>query len=161
MMGKKLLGRFKEVGFPQPSNENIYQVLNRFVDGYITQKQTTLSGYCIHQEIKHLVTALNNEKEIHIKNNESLDKITSTLGDILKREDISPEERKEVYRIFAQTSNIHRESQLQKTRHVTSRVITAMGVAASVAISIGTILIHEKYKTQREREKWNNYFDRR
>lgn len=159
-MGKNVLGRFRYAVSPQPSNDNLYGALNRFADAYITQKQTSLSGYCIHQEIKHLVTALDNEKEIHIKNNESLDEIINILSEIIKREDITPEERKEVYRIFAQVSNIHRESQLQKTRHVTSRVVTAMGVAASIAISLGTVLIHEKYKTQREREKWYKYFDR-
>lgn len=143
------------------SNEPIVQVLNRFIEGYIAHKEVALSSFGIHEEVKHLIAALENEKEIHLKNNESLDKINEILSDVLKREDISQEERKDIYRLLSQISNIHRESQLQKSRHVTSRVIAAMGIAGSVAISIGSILLHEKYKTQREREKWNNYFERR
>ncbi|QGU93889.1 hypothetical protein GOM49_00990 [Clostridium bovifaecis] len=143
------------------SNEPIAQVLNRFIEGYVAHKEVALSSLCIHEEVKHLIAALENEKATHFKNNESLDRINEILSDMLKREDISQEERKDIYRLLSQISNIHRESQLQKSRHVTSRVITAMGIAGSVAISIGSILLHEKYKTQREREKWNNYFERR
>ncbi|CAG7839186.1 hypothetical protein CLOHAE12215_00590 [Clostridium haemolyticum] len=33
-----------------------------------------------------------------------------------------------------------------------------MGIAALVAISLGKVLLHEKYRIQREREKRNNYF---
>lgn len=143
------------------SNEPIVQMLNRFIEGYIAHKEVALGSFGIHEEVKHLIAALENEKEIHLKNNESLDKVNEILSDVLKREDISQEERKDIYRLLSQISNIHRESQLQKSRHVTSRVIAAMGIAGSVAISIGSILLHEKYKTQREREKWNNYFERR
>ncbi|MFU0825767.1 hypothetical protein [Clostridium sp.] len=154
MIGKELIRK-------RSSMESVSQSLNRFIEGYIAHKEVALSSFAIHEEIKHLITALENEKEIHVKNNESLDKINEILSDVLKREDISQEERKDIYRLLSQISNIHRESQLQKSRHITSRVIAAMGIAGSVAISIGSVLLHEKYKTKREMEKWNNYFERR
>lgn len=161
-MAEKRLGILRNFKRNIPSNagESLTQVLNRFTDAFVTHEEAVLGGFCVHEEVKHLMAALDNEKEIHLRNNESLDKVTEILGEVLKREDISQEERKDIYRVLSQLSNIHRESQLQKSRHVTSRVIAAMGVAGSIAISLGTILIHEKYKTQREREKWNNYFDR-
>lgn len=151
----------KEVRLKGDLSYPLSEAMNRIIDAYVTSGELALGTYFLNQEIKHLMAALENEKEIHMKNNESLDKVKDILSETLKREDISQEERRDIYRILAQLSNIHRDSQLQKTRHVTSRVIAAMGVAGSVAITIGSVLIHEKYKTEREREKWNNYLDRR
>ncbi|EES92097.1 hypothetical protein G8S49_09385 [Clostridium botulinum C] len=131
--------------------------LIKFIDGYISCTKSYIDSVCIHKEIKHWVSVSDNEKEIHIRNNESLDKVTEILGEVLKREDIS-EEREDVYKLFSQIINLSKENESQRTRQVTARVISAMGIAASVAISLGTVLLHEKYKTQREREKRNNYF---
>ncbi|MCD3245629.1 hypothetical protein G8S21_06670 [Clostridium botulinum C] len=131
--------------------------LIKFIDGYISCTKSYIDSVCIHKEIKHWVSVSDNEKEIHIRNNESLDKVTEILGEVLKREDIS-EEREDVYKLFSQIINLSKENESQRTRQVTARVISAMGIAASVVISLGTVLLHEKYKTQREREKRNNYF---
>ena len=89
--------------------------LIKFIEVYISCTKSYIDSVCIHKEIKHLVSVIDNEKEIHIRNNESLDKVTA-------------------------------------------RVISAMGIAALVAISLGKVLLHEKYRIQREREKRNNYF---
>ncbi|AEB77090.1 hypothetical protein [Clostridium botulinum] len=139
-------------------NQYLDKILTKFIDGYVSCTQSHIASVCIDKEIKHLISAIDNEKEIHIRNNESLDKVTEILGVILKREDISKEERQDIYKLLSQISNLSKEGESQRTRQVTSRIISAMGIAASVAISLGTVLVHEKYKTQREREKWNNYF---
>lgn len=157
--GVYMLG--KDLNLQRISREPIIEVLNRFVDGYIAHKEGLLGSFIMKEEVEYLISALDKEKEIHIKSSESLDKVSEILRDVLKGENVSQEERKDIYRVLEQISNIHKEGQLQKTRHTTSRVIAAMGIVGSVAISLGSILIHEKYKTQREREKWNNYLNRR
>lgn len=153
----RVLNEFKKIRIPKLQRETVDIVLDKFIEGYITYGQIGASGYCLHKQIKYLSYMLDNEKEMHIKNNESIDKISNILHEELKRENITEEERKDIYKLLNQVSCIHKDSQLQKAKHVTSRLIAAMGIAGSVAISLGTVLIHEKYKTQREREKWNNY----
>ncbi len=153
----RVLKEFKKIRTPKIKKETVGIVLDKFIEGYTTYGQMGASGYCLHKQIKYLSYMLETEKEMHIKNNESIDKISNILHEELKRENITEEERKDIYRLLSQVSSIHKESQLQKAKHITSRLIAAMGIAGSVAISLGTVLIHEKYKTQREREKWNNY----
>lgn len=156
-----MFGKSKGINNAENLTEPVAQILNRIIYAYTTSGEMALATFALNQEIKHLITALDNEKEIHMKNNESLDRVKEILAEVIKRDDISQEERRDIYRIFAQLSNIHRDSQLQKSRHFTSRLIVAMGVAGSVAIALGSVLMHEKYKTEREREKWNNYFEGR
>ncbi|MCY6370119.1 hypothetical protein [Clostridium ganghwense] len=153
----KVLNRFRKVRPSDYEKQTMDIVLDKFIEGYTTNSQLAVGGFCLHKQIKYLLSMLENEKEIHIKNNESLDKIINILQEELKREDIIEEERKDIYRLLNQICSSYKESQLQKAKHVTSRLIAAMGIASSVAISLGTVLIHEKYKTKREREKWNNY----
>ncbi|WP_243128931.1 hypothetical protein [Clostridium novyi] len=54
--------------------------LIKFIDGYISCTKSYIDSVCIHKEIKHWVSVSDNEKEIHIRNNESLDKVTEILG---------------------------------------------------------------------------------
>ncbi|MCY6355710.1 hypothetical protein [Clostridium sp. ZS2-4] len=159
MEGNNLTGLkgLKKIRTPKFKRETIDTVLDKFIEAYITYGQIAASGYCLHKQIKYLSYIIENEKEMHVKNNESIDKISNILNEELKRENITEEERKDLYRLLSQVSSIHKESQLQKAKHVTSRLMAAMGIAGSVAISLGTVLIHEKYKTQREMAKWNNY----
>lgn len=96
---------------------------------------------------------MKDEKQMYFRNNESLDKVTDILGEVLKREDITEDDRKDIYKLLYQINDIHKESQMQKSKHITSRIITAIGAVGAAAISLGSVLIHEKYKTQREIKK--------
>lgn len=93
------------------------------------------------------------EKQMYFRNNESLDKVTEILGEVLRRDDITQEDRKGIYELIYQIDNIHKEGQMQKSKHITSRIITAIGVAGATVIAIGSVFIHEKYKTYRQIKK--------
>ncbi|CAG7839187.1 hypothetical protein CLOHAE12215_00591 [Clostridium haemolyticum] len=44
--------------------------LIKFIEVYISCTKSYIDSVCIHKEIKHLVSVIDNEKEIHIRNNE-------------------------------------------------------------------------------------------
>ncbi|MCY6959196.1 hypothetical protein [Clostridium brassicae] len=144
--GLKKFGKFKSLRLKQ---ESIGIILDRIIDTYSNVGKFILGGISMYSYIKYLSSMLENEKEIHVRNNESLDKISEILQEELRREDISEEEKKDIYKLLSQISFIHRDSQIKKPKHVTSRLISSMGIVGSVTVALGSVFIHNKYKTKR------------
>ncbi|WMJ79842.1 hypothetical protein RBU49_13335 [Clostridium sp. MB40-C1] len=144
--GLKKFGKFKSLKLKRDS---IDIILDRIIGIYSNIGKFVLGGLSMYSYIKYLSSILENEKEIHIRNNESLDKISEILQEELRREDISQEEKKDIYKLLSQISFIHRDSQIKKPKHVTSRLISTMGIVGSVTVTLGSVFIHNKYKTKR------------
>ncbi|MFD3158042.1 hypothetical protein ACFIJ5_14395 [Haloimpatiens sp. FM7330] len=90
-------------------------------------------------------------KNVITKKNMISDKICNILEEELKREDITKEERKDIYNLLGEVNSSTTEIETRKNKHVTSRIITGMGIGASVIISLGSCLIHKRYKINKEK----------
>lgn len=103
--------------------------------------------------LNQLSAIIEDERLIHTRNNDSLDKITDILQEELRKDNLTEEDKRQIYTLLYKISDICKEVQLQKPKHVTSRIISSMSIAASMAVSLGTILIVERYKTKRRNIK--------